>query len=145
MIFNSKVASALAEDGHNVTLMEVFYDEPPGSFNYKSNNFNLWKVNFDWPNRTAPISTSRTANDYLPIFIFDLLKPLFYFSIFFESADIHSRLADACKCFVEKEGLIKEIKENNYDVLVGEQLTLCGFGIAEAAGIKTKIWMSRQV
>ncbi|KAH7702339.1 Protein UGT-49, partial [Aphelenchoides avenae] len=52
------------------------------------------------------------------------------------------RLSEACDAFIQRKDVLEQLRAENFDVFIGEQLTLCGTGLSHVLGIKTHIWMS---
>jgi hypothetical protein len=51
-------------------------------------------------------------------------------------------MADACLNALQDGSLLEQIKRQNFDVIMYEQLEWCGQAISYLAGIKTRIWLS---
>ncbi|KAH7715034.1 UGT-49 protein [Aphelenchoides avenae] len=138
MLSNGRVADALAKDGHNVTLLEVEYDLPPDVIVTAHHARRLHirgpfvKVEsedekFGW---LVQNSFSESSFWYRLFFVYNFVT------------EFRRYLNGGCEAFIQRRDVIEMLKAEKYDVMISEQLSLCGTGYAKLLGIKTHVWLS---
>ncbi|KAI6185020.1 UDP-glucuronosyl UDP-glucosyltransferase domain containing protein [Aphelenchoides bicaudatus] len=133
IVSNARIADVLAKDGHDVTLLELHYEEKPGVIE-ASKHAKLWRETFEWPDRDD-------MGDWEG-FINSMFHAHSVYESHFENAKYHERYVKACDCLLNNTNFIEKMKTQKFDVFIGEQLTMCGSGISHLAGIKVHIWLS---
>ncbi|CAD5224033.1 unnamed protein product [Bursaphelenchus okinawaensis] len=129
MIMNGRIADALANDGHNVTLMETDLVEYPGSL--KTVKYaNHWTETFEWPQRVRDLTHGADMLSYSIMNAVRMLDSMNRFS------------ASACLALLRDQRLMTKIESGNFDVIMFEQFDVCPFIISHILNIPVKIWMS---
>ncbi|KAI6221495.1 Glucuronosyltransferase [Aphelenchoides fujianensis] len=133
IISNAKIADVLALDGHDVTLLEVHYEEPPGVIE-AAKHARVWRETFEWPQRAD-------LGDWAA-FIAAMFGGHSVFESHFENLKYHARYLQACEYLLNNTRMIERMRAEKFDVFIGEQLTMCGSGISHLAGIPIHLWLS---
>ncbi|KAI6170251.1 UDP-glucuronosyl UDP-glucosyltransferase domain containing protein [Aphelenchoides besseyi] len=133
IISNAKIADVLAQDGHDVTLLEVHYEEPLGVIE-AAKYAKVWRETFDWPQREDKGDWSA--------FIDSMFNTHTIIGSHFENLKYHERYLGACEHLLNNTEMIEKMAKEKFDVFIGEQLTMCGSGISHLAKIPIHIWLS---
>ncbi|KAI6212978.1 Glucuronosyltransferase [Aphelenchoides besseyi] len=131
LISNARVAEVLAKDGHDVTLLQLDYG---GDYQLKMvEHARLWTETFPWPNRDAAFNSSDFANSIMSKgnVLYD----------YYQMLNWQNRLNEACEHVILTKDLLEKIKNEKFDVYIGEQLDLCGSGLSKALDIPIHILM----
>ncbi|PAV89953.1 hypothetical protein WR25_10536 isoform B [Diploscapter pachys] len=131
MLANARVADTLAEAGHDVTLFEP-----------------------DFLKLYDKIETSKIAKR-VPVFGFsdalwtalqELSGDVFEEKSFYRTIsnnNIYMRAYNEhCEDLLNRDELIAQLRAEKFDAYFGEQINLCGHGLARAIGIRTYFWIS---
>ncbi|KAH7720955.1 UGT-49 protein [Aphelenchoides avenae] len=139
MIFNARVADALAKDGHNVTLLEVEYGISPDAIETAKHARRL-KV-------YGPFQPTQDTSQFMQAIVDYAFSKQNLFAKVIASYMLPAHhfgpvLAASCEGFIQRKDVIEQLRAEKFDVYMGEQLTLCGSLYSHLLGIKTHVWIS---
>ncbi|CAD5213408.1 unnamed protein product [Bursaphelenchus xylophilus] len=133
MQMNSRIADALARDGHNVTILDVEYMVKPQDVNY-TKLANRKIINLENMDDLSIVDMKKiTQSSFEPI---DAVKH-YDFIVQYEK-----KFHEYCVKHV-KSGLVHEyIKKNEFDLVINEHVDYCGTAMSYISGIRTNILLS---
>ncbi|KAI6222854.1 Glucuronosyltransferase [Aphelenchoides fujianensis] len=131
LISNARLADVLAEDGHDVTLLQL--DFGPDYEQKFSKSARLWAETFEWPARYTAFRPAAFAKK--------IFSEGSLISDYWQMIGWQDRFMDACEHIIASNELVKKVKDEKFDVYIGEQLDLCGSGLSHALGIPIHVMM----
>ncbi|KAK0397894.1 hypothetical protein QR680_002324 [Steinernema hermaphroditum] len=131
MISNGRIADELAKAGHEVILFEPEF-LPIASHVKSAQHATRYTVGGFSDAFMKSIKGLSTAG-------FEKSNPLVTIQKYSKFQEL---FVDACEELLEKDDVIEKLRSYKFDIYFGEQLNLCGTGIAHALRIKTHMWVS---
>nr|CAD2184601.1 unnamed protein product [Meloidogyne enterolobii] len=135
VILNAKVAEALASDGHNVTILEVEYMEPLAEFDGSSAK-GVKKISV----RTDLNKAKETIQGRLTEIYFKEATAWSLITGYKNDEDFQNTINEVCEHFLDTQTeLIEQLKNEKFDLFIGEQINFCGSALSYLFGIPIHI------
>ncbi|GMR37414.1 hypothetical protein PMAYCL1PPCAC_07609, partial [Pristionchus mayeri] len=131
--FLGQIADILAEEGHNVTSLLPIADPGVRDCTEKSTKIHVQQ---DPEVKKIYDVDAHSQVNFFEMNIAHPIAPLFVGPMF---ADIFSL---TCKRVMEEPGLIERLRDEKYDVMIGENFDVCGVGLSKAIAPKSLIGVS---
>ncbi|XGW27702.1 hypothetical protein V3C99_007919 [Haemonchus contortus] len=131
MISNGRIADELAKAGHHVVLLE------PDFLNI-SHTVQSSKV----AHRMTVSGFSSILHDVIQGFSGTAFEKISVYSEHRGILEYSRAYNQLCDDFLSREDLIEKLRAEKFDAYFGEQINLCGHGLAYILGIKSHFWVS---
>ncbi|KAL7080563.1 hypothetical protein ACQ4LE_000290 [Meloidogyne hapla] len=135
IILNAKVAEALASDGHSVTILEVEYFEPLTEFEGSSAK-GVKKISVKSNLKKA----REKIEERLSYVYFNEATTWSIIRDYKNDNYFQSTVNEVCEEFLDTQTeLIEQLKNENFDLFIGEQINFCGSALSYLFGIPIHI------
>ncbi|GMR62548.1 hypothetical protein PMAYCL1PPCAC_32743, partial [Pristionchus mayeri] len=132
--FLGQIADILAEAGHNVTSLLPIADPRVRDCTEKSN-----KIYVQADPTVTKIFQQADPHRQVNFFEINLAHPAASLAVGLLFSDM---FYGTCKRVLEEPGLIERLREEKFDVMIGENFDVCGVGLSKAIGPKSLIGVS---
>ncbi|CAI5452742.1 unnamed protein product [Caenorhabditis angaria] len=132
LISNARIADELAQAGHDVTVLEI---DMLNITSMKTAKFAKRKI-------VAGLASSLQFKNILMGFSAHVMSDPSIYDEFKGFWEYQNAFNGVCEEFIKNTEIFEELRSEHFDAYFGEQINMCGFGYAQALGIKRKFLIS---